>query len=193
MTTVFIDRELKIAIVDSRQTITTLKSGWISFLLDNSLGKPLFDKYYDKSWFQRFVNTHYKKTNKVYAGHRVQTGTEFQLFFAGRVGVAEELYKELCLSYDKTEGILKKLKTKHIVFWIKEDEKEWLFSDGKVEKVSSNVAWFIHGSIRGTLAERSIRKLTSEERTEKTLLQILRYGSLFDKGSDNDYKIWRWW
>ena len=192
MTTVFIDRELKIAIADSRQTVTSLKSGWVSLLLDNSLGKALFDKCYDKGWFQRFVDINYKKTNKIYVGHRIQAGTEFQLLFAGRVSVAEELYKELCLSYDKTEDILKKLKTKRIVFWMKEGDNEWLFSDCKIQKVHPENSWFIYGSIMGTFAERSIRKLTSEERTEKAILQILRYGSLFDKGSDNDYKIWRW-
>ena len=192
MTTVFVDRRLKIAIVDSRQTVTTLKPGLISLLMDNSLGKSLFNRWYEKDWFQRFVNIHHKKTNKVYIGHRVQKEISFQMFFAGRVSVAEDLYKELCLSYNETEDILKKLQTKHIVFWMKEGDNEWLFYEGRVEKVDCKASWFIYGSIRDTFAEKSLSRLPRKEMTEKKILQILRYGSLFDKGSDNDYKIWRW-
>lgn len=50
MTTVFVDRRLKIAIVDSRQTVTTLKPGLVSLLMNNSLGKSLFDKGSDNDY-----------------------------------------------------------------------------------------------------------------------------------------------
>lgn len=192
MTTVFVDRANKFAVVDSRQTTTKPRNNLIDFLFDSKIGKTVFMKNYKKGWFKYFVLTSFKKTNKIYLGYRVQKASHFQILFAGSVEDAEELYKELSLSYDNTWDILSKLKSKRLIFWMKEGNKEFLYSEAKIIEVDSRDSWFIYGSIRETFADKVFFKLNKEQRTEKVVCQVLRYASLFDKFSDNDYKIYRW-
>lgn len=192
MTTVFIDRTNKFAVVDSRQTTVTARNSFVARFLRSGAGKRLSSKYEKKSWWKYFSTTKYSKTCKIYEGVRVQKGRQgFCFIFTGDVRQGQKLYHALCVSNKDATQVITEYKDEGFSFWLKTEDGEYLH-DGKEFLNPRESPWWCLGSILNTEPNKKFQKIPTISRTEKVVCQVLRYASLFDKFSDNDYKIYRW-
>lgn len=192
MTTVFVDRANKFAVVDSRQTTITARNSFVARFLRSTTGKKLSSKYEKKSWWRYLSSTKYSKTCKIYEGVRVQKERQgFCFIFTGDVRKGQKLYHALCVSNKDTTQVIVEHKDESFSFWLETEDGEYLH-DGKEFLNSKESSWWCLGSILDTKVALKFQKLPTVYRTEKVVCQVLRYASLFDKFSDNDYKIYRW-